>query len=140
VAGRSLKAAPRRSITSIERHGDWGEVEYHHHLACGHTEIRKRRSSAPVLACSGCVTASEFAAGRMPSAPPARYDEPHIDSDAALETEAGRIRAGLAKRFGVPAEAVDVALRADSGIAYALVFLDAAAALRLSSIDDVTAS
>lgn len=138
MARGSLKAAPRRTITSIERHGDWGEVEYRHHLACGHTEVRKRRSSAPVLACSGCVTAAQFAAGGPPS-PPAPYDGPHIDHDAGLETEAGRIRAGLAKRFGVPAEAVDVALRADSGIAYALVFLDATAALRLSSIDDVTA-
>lgn len=91
-----------------------------------------------MLACSGCVSAAAFASGRrLPT--PAPYDGPHIDADAGLETEAGRITAGLAKRFSVPAEAVDVALRADSGIAYALVFLDAAAAVRLAAVDDVTA-
>ena len=136
MARRSLKAAPRRPIVEIERRGDWGEVEYHHRLACGHTEIRKRQSSAPALACSGCVTAQEFAAGILPATPAQTYDSPHIDSDAVLETELGRVRAGLAKRFGVDVEAVDVAVRADSGIAYALVFLERSAALRLAGIDE----
>lgn len=140
MAQRSLKAAPRRPIVDIERNGDWGEVEYHHRLACGHIEVRKRRSAAPALACSGCVTAQAFATGSVVAAPvTAPYDAPYVDSDAALETEAGRIKAGLAKRFGVDVEAVDVALRADSGIAYALVFLEPAAAVRLAGVDETAA-
>ncbi len=139
MARRSLKAAPRRPILDVERHGDWGDVTYLHHLACGHTETRKRRSPADVLACSGCLTAAEFAAGVLPSTPPPPprlpVDAPYLDEDAALETEGARVRAALANRFGVEPDAVDVVLRADSGIAYVLVFLERDVAARLARLD-----
>jgi hypothetical protein len=136
MARHPLKTAPRRVIRSIERHGDWGEVTYRHHLTCGHTEVRKRKSPAGIMACSGCLTATDFAAGII-AAPPDRtrtFDSPWVDDMAGLETKASQVRAGLAKRFGVDAEAVDVALRGDD-IAYAIVFLDGDVARRLAKVD-----
>ena len=132
MARRSLKAAPRRIVRSVERHGDWGEVEYRHHLTCGHTEIRKRRSPHGVIACSGCLVAQDFAAGVLPDRPSSLRlaDGPVVDEIAGVETQAGRLRAGLANRFGVDAEAIDVALRGTE-IGYVLVFLDRETALRL---------
>lgn len=133
MARHSLKAAPRRDVRSIERQGDWGEVTYHHHLACGHTEVRKRRSLAPAIACSGCVTAAAFAAGEFLTPPPApEAPLEFLDDLAALETEAARVRAALAKRLAVDVEAVDVVVRG-SDISHALVFLDRDAALRLAT-------
>lgn len=139
MARHPLKTAPRRVIKSIERHGDWGEVTYHHRLTCGHTEVRKRRSAAGIMACSGCVKATKFAAGIMTTTSTRPFDVPEIDVMAGLETQAGRVRAGVAKRFGVDMEAVDVALQGDR-IAYVLVFLDADVARRLAGIDNVTAT
>jgi len=138
VARRTLKAAPRRPITSIDRHGDWGDTTYHHHLTCGHTEIRKRKSPAPALACSGCLTANEFAAGLFATPSELPTLDPRLDADATLDTEANRIRAALAKRFTVDPDAVDVAVKADDGIAYALVFLERDVALRLAAVDSTT--
>ncbi len=137
MARRSLKAAPRRIVRSIERHGDWGEVEYRHHLTCGHVEIRKRRSPHGVIACSGCLVASDFEAGIFSSSDqPKKAVAPFlVDEVAGVETEAGRLRAGLAKRFGVVAEAIDVAVQGTE-IGYALVFLDKATALRLANSSD----
>lgn len=132
MARRSLKTAPRRDVRHIKRHGDWGEVEYHHHLACGHVEVRKRRTPHAVIACSGCLTAQEFAAGRLPDRPTRPVaDGPVVDDMAGVETQAGRLRAGLANRFGVDAEAIDVALRG-AEVGYVLVFLDRETALRLA--------
>ena len=53
----SRKAAPRRTILEIIKSGSWGRVEYRHRLECGHTEVRKRASSAPVISCTWCVVA-----------------------------------------------------------------------------------
>jgi hypothetical protein len=57
-----------------------------------------------------------------------------VDDFAGIETEAGQVRAGLAKRFGVGSDAIDVVLRGD-GIAYALVFLERDVAVRLAGLD-----
>lgn len=147
MAGNSLKAAPRREVTRIERIGDWGEVEYHHVLSCGHVEIRKRNSPATHLACSGCLTAARFvaegpAAGRpqrtTPIIPPAE-DGIIFDDLAGIEAEIAQIRAGLAKAMGVSTEAVDVAVTSQTGVpqvAYALVFIDPDNARRLARLDN----
>jgi len=147
VAGNSLKSAPRREVTSVERNGDWGEVEYRHVLACGHVEIRKRHSPATHLACSGCLTAARFvaegpAAGRpqrsTPIIPPAE-DGIILDDLAGIESEIAQIRAGLAKAIGIPTEAVDVAVTSQTGVpevAYALVFIDPDNARRLARLDN----
>jgi hypothetical protein len=136
VASHPLKAAPRRRVRDVQRRGDWGEVTYHHVLSCGHTEVRKRRTAHVVIACSGCLTAADFAAGVLPQPPPAPLGMPEslVDDFAGVETEAGRVRAGLAKRFGVDGDAVDVVLRGD-GLAYALVFLERDVAVRLAGLD-----
>ena len=147
MAGNSLKAAPRREVTRIERAGDWGEVEYRHVLSCGHTEIRKRHSPATHLACSGCLTAARFAAegpGRpqrtTPVIPPAE-DGIILDDLAGIEAEIAQIRAGLAKAMSIPTEAVDVAVTSQTGVpevAYALVFIDADNARRLARLDNTS--
>ncbi len=147
MAPRSLKSAPRREVTRIERTGDWGEVEYRHVLSCGHVEIRKRNSPATHLACSGCLTAARFAAegpsaGRAqrttPIIPPAE-DGIILDDLAGIEAEIAQIRAGLAKAMSIPTEAVDVAVTSQTGVpevAYALVFIDPDNARRLARLDN----
>ena len=149
MAGNSLKAAPRREVTRIERMGDWGEVEYHHVLSCGHVEVRKRNSPASHLACSGCLTAARFAAegpaaGRArratPVIPPAD-DGIILDDLAGIEAEIAQIRAGIAKAMKIPTEAVDVAVTSQTGmpeVAYALVFIDSDNARRLAGLANVT--
>lgn len=143
MAGKSLKAAPRREVLEVVKVGDWGEVVYHHRLACGHTETRKRQSPASHIACSGCVVAREFAQSG-PSRVPAAVEEELPDDDSELlfdefgsvESEAQRVAAGLAAKFGVPTEAVDVSISAIGGrpeIAYAVVFLDAETAKRFGN-------
>jgi hypothetical protein len=52
-----------------------------------------------------------------------------------VEAKAARVRAGLAKRFGLDSEQVDVAVDM-SDITYALVFLDRDTAIRLSTALD----
>lgn len=143
MAGRSLKSAPRREVLEIVKIGDWGEIEYLHRLSCGHTSKRKRQSSASHIACEGCVIAEEFAKSGAPVArrvddSPSLGSLPDVMHDelGSVEAEAQRIAAGLAARFRVPTEAVDVAISAQgerAEIAYAVVFLDAATARRLSS-------
>ena len=123
-------------MRGVQRRGDWGEITYHHLLSCGHTEVRKRKSPHVVIACSGCVTAAEFAAGVVPQRPNAPLEMPEslVDEFAGMETVTGQVRAGLAKRFGVGSDAIDVVLRGD-GIAYALVFLERDVAVRLAGLD-----
>ena len=149
MAGDSLKAAPRREVKSITKKGDWGEVIYLHLLSCGHTEIRKRQSPATHIACSGCVTAKEFARSGPTGLLEVSEGQQGQDFDdlvvedqfASAEADASRLRAGIAKTFGIPVDAVDVALTAQAGVpevAYVLVFLDAQTARRLSN--DLTKS
>lgn len=144
MASKSLKAAPRREVLEVVKVGDWGEVIYHHRLVCGHTETRKRHSPASHIACSGCVVARDFAQNGPSRPSVAVATQPFVGDDSdflvddlgSVEAEAQRIAAGLAARFKVPLEAVDVAISAQAGrpeIAYAVLFLDASTARRLSS-------
>jgi hypothetical protein len=64
------------------------------------------------------------------------------DEFGSVEAEAQRVAAGLAARFGISTEAVDVAISARGGraeLGYAIVFLDADTAKRLA-YDLTTAS
>lgn len=123
--------------------GDWGEVVYQHRLACGHTETRKRHSPASHIACSGCVTAREFtqngpsrpALAKVEESPDPDDSDLFVDEMGTVEAEAQRIAAGLAAKFKISQEAVDVAISAQAGraeVAYAVIFLDAQTARRLS--------
>lgn len=125
------KSAPRQQVTSIERIGSWGRVEYHHHLACGHTAIRKRASTTEVLACDGCVLAQEHQISL------AKQDTHGTDDDiydplhseiAITEKDTAIIKAGLVALFEVPAEAVDLVIGDDDGVLrlqYAVILLSA---------------
>lgn len=125
------KSAPRQKVASIERIGSWGRVEYHHHLACGHTAIRKRSATTPVLACDGCVLAEQHQTNLAKQADSGTdddiYDPLHTQL-AITEKEAAQIKAELVARFEVPAEAVDIVLEDDDGILrlqYAVILLSA---------------
>jgi hypothetical protein len=127
------RAAPRREVTGIERIGAWGEVRYRHQLTCGHVEIRKRPAPAPSIGCVAC--AAESKARVLDEALTTRLPEVGLLDDdwstmADLETDLARTRAGLAARFGIEAEAVDV-VATEAGLAYATVFLDAGTIRRL---------
>jgi hypothetical protein len=141
VAGKSLKAAPRREVLEVIKVGDWGEVVYHHRLTCGHTETRKRQSPASHIACSGCVVAREFAQNgpARPLVADAGLEGDDLDlapdEFGSIEAEAQRVVAGLAAKFGISTDAVDVAISAQGGraeLGYAIVFLDAPTARRLA--------
>ena len=133
MARKSLKAAPRRTVVDVERRGDWGEVDYHHRLSCGHTEVRKRKAPNGVIACSGCLVAAEFS--RAPIRERALDTSDYlVDTLATLEGEVARVRAGLAVRFGVAPDAVSVAAN-HSSVGHAMVFLDASEAYRLAGLD-----
>jgi hypothetical protein len=134
MAGRSLKAAPRRTVREVERRGDWGEVTYHHHLSCGHTEVRKRQAPTVVLACSGCLRAAEFAAAPLREVREVPTGDPLVDDVATLEGEVARVKAALANRLGVEPDAVSVAANGTL-VANAMVFLDASTAYRLAGLD-----
>lgn len=146
----NLKKAPQREVLSIERTGSWGNVEYRHRLACGHTEIRKRPSPKEKIACSWCVVAQEkneelVALASRPE-PQAQYEVPLeiavYDPDIANEVDAGLLRAGLVAALGCPTESVEVVLEVgDDGVLaarYVVIFLDLATARRIAQVDKRT--
>lgn len=136
----SKKSAPRREVIEVIRNGDWGDITYRHRLSCGHVEIRKRPSPAPHIACLACV-AGKLLDQRTPPATPTISFDPLVDPPATDETldvemDINSIRAGLAARFALPADAIDVVfatIDGTIGLAYATVFLDAAHARRLAA-------
>ena len=137
----SLKAAPRRDIVDVVRVGDWGDVSYKHRLSCGHVEERKRPAKTSQVACSSCLLAKNFdpvERAVVPALPP--EDDYHYDPVQAeiayVEGQAGRIKAGLAGKFGVELDSVDVVIGERDGamrVISAVVYLDGDQAKRLSS-------
>ena len=120
------RKAPRRTVESIERIGNWGSVKYHHKLECGHVEIRARASRAPKLGCAWCLrTASkalEIGAVTKRFEGPLDYDERMREN----EIQVARLRGSLASALGVPAEAVDLVVTekgADLIVESAVVYL-----------------
>jgi len=112
------RKAPRRKIEDISRVGGWGNVKYHHHLECGHVEVRPRASSAPKLACVMClkVTALDAELKKIP-APEEIFPE-SIDFDETAgkdEVRINKIAATIASRFGVPVEAVSIQTQFSGG-------------------------
>jgi hypothetical protein len=141
----NLKKAPQQDILSIDRTGEWGKVEYRHRLTCGHTEVRKRPSTAPKIACSWCVVAEEKAEELASLAVRETYsevplEEPWYDADAEYEVDAGRLRAGLVLALGVSPEAVEVVSEVDDfgdlQARYVMVFMDLSTAKRLARMGD----
>ena len=130
----NLKKAPQRDVLDIDRIGTWGAVQYFHRLSCGHTEVRKRASSASKLACSWCVIAVEKKQQLDNLPVKANWnqqyeDEPqYYDTDIDTEVEAARIRAGLVSYLDCPLESVEVIVGIDESGELALqgcaIFLD----------------
>lgn len=133
------RKAPRRSVEEIERIGGWGKIKYHHHLACGHIEIRDRASSAPKLGCAWCFRASQRDAELKNPTAGGTIVPFAIDSDVVMgqaEIDIERTRAALARALLVPADAIDlVVIDADGSleIQNALVFLSAHDVMRLAN-------
>lgn len=129
----SKKQAPQQTVVSISRYGEWGKVEYAHKLECGHTEIRKRATRAPKIACEQCVKAN--AAKQMLSKfVPVKveddfsWEDEIASSIAKIEQDIGRLRAGIASRFNIGPESIDVVTEeTEEGahVSYVVIVLDA---------------
>ena len=125
------RKSPRRSVERIERLGGWGKVKYHHHLECGHIEVRNRASTAPKIACVWCLkTAERDAEWKNPGAAE-KNSIISIDYAADLgqdELVIEQTRAALARELSVPSDVIDI-VAVDAGgnleIQSALVFLSA---------------
>lgn len=129
------RRAPRRGVVGIERVGGWGAVRYLHMLECGHAESRARASSAPKLGCVMCLRVREKEEElevlqnvkqlSVDIGQSAGQDEVRLATAASI----------IAKRFGVPIEAVDIhiAIGPDGEFIYqqGLVFLSGDDVLRL---------
>lgn len=139
MADVNLKKAPRREVTGIDRIGSWGRVEYHHRLECGHIEVRKRPSKTGTMACSGCVLSEQHQANlksqRFAEFPEELWDQTGADL-AVQEGSVARLKAALVAKFGVPPEAVDVAVDDEDGtlrVSYAVILLSAVEILEVLS-------
>ena len=130
------KSAPQREVLSIERTGSWGKVEYRHRLACGHTDVRKRPSSAPKIACTLCVVAEAKAVELRALTQPRKQefeplpDSPDVVADdiAEAELEIQKLRGALASFLSCSPEAIDVVMEVDDEgkleAQYVHIFLD----------------
>ncbi len=144
----SRKAAPRRAIVEIVKTGSWGRVEYRHRLECGHTEVRKRASSAPAISCLWCVVAEkkDEELRNLVVQTPVRdvivevgdLLDDGFGADTLAAEDASRMVAGLSSALGVPSDSIDVVMEDVDGVLqvqYAVVFLDVRSVRRLSGID-----
>ncbi len=134
------KSAPQHDILEIKRVGEWGKLEYHHRLTCGHVEVRKRPSKAPRIACAWCVVASEkqreLKALTIVQPPVVEevwdfYDETVVD-----EVMVANLRSGVASALGCPQENIEVVATVDEDgnlrVNYVSVFLDYPQAQKLA--------
>jgi hypothetical protein len=140
MADINKKKAPQRLVKEINRVGNWGRVEYHHVLECGHTEIRKRTAPADKVACSSCALASQMQEHTKEVSITARDGRIIEGIDAAdiigtesyhlsSEINVSRAQSALSAHLGIPREAVDVVSEIDENgvlkITYAVIFVDA---------------
>ena len=131
------RKAPRRSVVAINRLGNWGAVRYEHKLECGHIEIRPRASTAPKLACVGCLKAKAFSSEiealvkKNESNQIIEIDENYASNESLINS----IRASIASYFKVDSNDVDVICTDINGelkIQCATVFLSSPDVYRIS--------
>jgi len=133
------KAAPQKRVKSVERVGEWGEVEYHHKLVCGHVEKRKRPAKTVKIACTWCVVAEEKRKElkALSVVPPPIIEEEWdlFDDSYADELSIASMRSALANALGCEQESVEVVASYDDEdilrINYVTIFLDYSQAQRL---------
>ena len=127
------RKSPRRKITQVDKTGSWGNVSYHHHLSCGHIEIRKRPAATDQIACPWCLRAEEkneeFKKFKKPSIFSITENN-IIDDEIRIE----RSRAAIASNFGVPIDAVDVSVEDLSG---QLIIMGATIYLSSEDVDKI---
>jgi hypothetical protein len=137
----SKKQAPQQTVVSISKYGEWGKVEYAHKLECGHTEVRKRASRAPKIACEQCVKANT-ARQMLSKFVPIKVEDEFVWEDdvassiAKLEQDIGRLRAGIASKFNIGPESIDVITEeTEEGarVSYVVILLDAEQALLIGN-------
>ena len=117
--------APRRTVLHISRRISARDgVLWVHELECGHSEERKRPAPARTIGCLECAAelSTSISIARLLERP-APWDDP----SASADLEAARIRATLARRLGVPHEAINVQVTQADQIAGAMIWLHAAA-------------
>lgn len=113
----SRRSAPRQQVLEVWRTGSgYGTVWWHHRLACGHVEVRKRRAPAEQVGCLRCEAGAQVATVAAPDT---------YDRAASLDTDAAVLRARLASALGLPIEGITVQLIGDR-VAGAMIFLDPA--------------
>lgn len=126
------KSAPQHEILEIKRVGEWGKLEYHHRLACGHVEVRKRPSRAPRIACAWCVVASEkqreLKALTIIQPPVVEEVWDFYDDTVVDEVMVANLKSGVASALGCPQEGVEVVATVDEEnnlrVNYVSIFLD----------------
>lgn len=122
-------SAPKLAVTRVDRIGPWGSVSYHHHLECGHVEVRRRCSKVgDKIACTRCQDVLQRRSALAEH--PVVSQVFHSDEDIAAElTQEARIRANVAAMLGVPADTIEVNLHPARRIT---IFLSAQEVARLS--------
>jgi hypothetical protein len=120
--------APRREVIDIVRSGGYGTTRYHHRLACGHTEIRRRPAPATTLGCERCaldVLVERRTSEALAALPPTEAVS-LVSVEASVEVDAARLRAGLAALLKVDLDDV-VMHTTTTSITGASVWISAAA-------------
>lgn len=102
----TLHQAPKREVLEIWRTGTYGQSTWHHRLECGHVAQKKRKSPAKSVACPAC-------GGVEPNKGYTIYDP-----EVARITMEQRVVAGLALRYGVQPEMIDVRIEMDGDTPY----------------------
>lgn len=129
------RRAPKRDVVEITRTGAWGHVKYQHKLSCGHIESRPRAASSKTLACAWCLRAEEIDLQiKSLAAPPTQITPEQEQSLTTFETSVEKLRAGLAAKFSVPLDAIDITAVDINGqlvIKSGLIFLSANDVARL---------
>jgi hypothetical protein len=131
------RRAPKRKVLEISKTGAWGSVTYQHKLSCGHIESRPRASTSASLACVWCLRSEKKSEEiKSLSAPPVLIiDAEEEQSLTDFEMTVEKVRAGIAAKFSVPADAVDVSVGDVDGkfvIKSAIVFLSPLDVARIS--------
>ena len=122
------RRSPRREVKEIRKTGRWGQVSYHHILECGHIEARPRASTSKKLACVWCLRSENVQKEMLSLSSPPKNNYTSDDELANTEAYIASVKATIASRLGVDAEAVDVVVKDVQGeleIRSATVFLSA---------------
>lgn len=105
------RQAPKQKILYINRVGAWGKVRYEHKLACGHSELLPRASTAKKIACMWCVKAQEKDEELKKLISPQKNSSQILDMDEFMsqdEMQVNRTRASIAAMLQIPVDAVGI--------------------------------